>query len=301
VESAPRERTAVTDAADLAGAVGVLATGAAVLVAGAARALHERGSLAHEDARGGALPAGIKAAAIAVLEPFAAWLGARGVTANGVTAVCLALGLVGGALLAFGHFGLAAFAVALASIGDGVDGRIARAKGTASPGGALFDASVDRYQEFAALGGLAFFFRDAPLSFAAALLAIVGSFMVSYGSAKAEGLQLPVPPGAMRRTERAALVAAGITLAPFTLALARARLLPAWLALAPVTSALVVLAIAANVSAVLRLVAVARAATGGGRPHPQAHSSGIPASVRPDHVADAARDATSGRARPPSA
>ena len=293
-ERAQRERIAMNERWDLAGAVTVVAIGAVTLLAGALRALRERGSLAHEDARGGALPAGIKAAAVGVLEPIAAWLGAHGVSANRVTAGCLALGLAGGGLLAFGHFGLAAFAVALASIGDGIDGRLARSTGTASPGGALFDASVDRYEEFAALGGLAYFFRDSPALFAAALLSILGSFMVSYGSAKAEGLQVPVPRGAMRRTERAALLAAGITLAPFTGALTGAHSLPAWVAVAPVALALVTLAVVANVSAVLRLFAVARAASA------PTHSSGMPARVRPDQLADAARDATSGRARPPS-
>ncbi len=76
----------------------------------------------------------------------------------------------------------------LASLGDAVDGLIARATQTVSPGGALFDASVDRYEEFFILGGIAYFFRSSGLLLATTLLAFLGSFMVSYGSAKAEAL-----------------------------------------------------------------------------------------------------------------
>ena len=58
-----------------------------------------------------------------------------------------------------------------------------------SVGGALLDASGDRYQEFFFLGGLAMFFRGSPPALMATLAALAGSFMVSYSSAKAEALR----------------------------------------------------------------------------------------------------------------
>ena len=80
-----------------------------------------------------------------------------------------------------------------ASCGDALDGLVARATRTESPGGAVLDASVDRYEEF-------FVSVASPCSSGRAVLltvtlaALVASFMVSYGSAKAEALRIPTPP-----------------------------------------------------------------------------------------------------------
>jgi CDP-diacylglycerol--glycerol-3-phosphate 3-phosphatidyltransferase len=185
-----------------------------------------------------------------------------GVTANGVTACALVLGGGAGALLAGGHFGAAAILIVFASLGDALDGLLARATGTASSGGALFDAAVDRYEEFFILGGLAFYFRTEASGaiLGAALFALLGSFMVSYGSAKAEALGVPVPPGIMRRTERAVIVCAGVALVPPAGLCVRLFGLASWLERAPIVLALVVLALGANLSAVARLRQIAREA-----------------------------------------
>jgi phosphatidylglycerophosphate synthase len=198
----------------------------------------------------------------ALLSPLARALARAGVSANAVTVFSLAGGATGGALLAFGRFGAAAIVIAIASIGDALDGLLARTTNTASPGGAIFDAAVDRYEEIFILGGLAFYFRAERTGavLVIALLAILGSFMVSYGSAKAEALGVPVPPGIMRRTERALLVCAGVALVPAAGLLARAFGLAAWVEPGPVVVALAILALASNVSAALRLRLIARAA-----------------------------------------
>jgi CDP-diacylglycerol--glycerol-3-phosphate 3-phosphatidyltransferase len=150
--------------------------------------------------------------------------------------------------------------IAFASLGDALDGRIARATQTASPGGALFDSTVDRYEELFILGGLAYFFRARAVMLVIVLFAIAGSFMVSYGSAKAEALGVPVPGGIMRRTERAVVVCAGIALVPVAAFLGRRFLFPGWIETAPIALALGVVAVAGNLSAVARLRAIARQA-----------------------------------------
>jgi CDP-diacylglycerol--glycerol-3-phosphate 3-phosphatidyltransferase len=162
--------------------------------------------------------------------------------------------------LAVGRFGAAAIVIAVASLGDALDGRIARATQTASPGGALFDSSVDRYEELFVLGGLAYFFRASAGMLVTVLFAIAGSFMVSYGSAKAEALGVPVPGGIMRRTERAVIVCAGIALVPVAAFFARQFVLPGWVETAPIAFALVLVAVGGNLSAVARLRVIAREA-----------------------------------------
>lgn len=181
-----------------------------------------------------------------------------GVGANAITAACLALAAVAGILLSSGRFALGGVVMSVASLGDAIDGRVARRSRTTSVGGALLDASADRYGEFFCLAGLAVHFRASTGALVLTLGALVGSFMVSYGSAKAEGLGLPVPPSAMRRAERAVCLCLGVSLvAPFGW-LVRRSVLPLWSADAPVLVALWALAIVANASAVRRFWSLAR-------------------------------------------
>src|SRR5215472_3369060 len=126
-----------------------------------------------------------------------------GLTADAVTLASLVLGVAAAMFVASGNFFLAALTIATASVGDALDGALARATKTASARGAIFDATVDRYEEFFYLAGLGFFFRSNALCLGLVMAAISGSFMISYGSAKAEALGVPVPPSTMRRTGRA--------------------------------------------------------------------------------------------------
>jgi CDP-diacylglycerol--glycerol-3-phosphate 3-phosphatidyltransferase len=87
----------------------------------------------------------------------------------------------------------------------------------------------------------------------ATLLALVGSFMVSYGSAKAEAFSIPVPPGIMRRPERAVcLCLATVLMVPWSW-FATTHALPPWASELPILIAIGLIAILGNVSAVSRL------------------------------------------------
>jgi CDP-diacylglycerol--glycerol-3-phosphate 3-phosphatidyltransferase len=202
-----------------------------------------------------------------LLSPLVDVLAAIGVRANDVTVVSLFAALVAGAALAMDQFGWATLAIAFASLGDAVDGMLARRTSTASVGGALLDAAVDRYGEFAILAGLAVLFHESCAVLVLVLVALAGSFMVSYGSAKAEALRVAVPDGLMRRAERATVLCTGVALVPFAGELA-ARLDVPWLHHAPVLLAVAIVAVAANVSAVRRLRVVALAAAPRTAPKP---------------------------------
>jgi CDP-diacylglycerol--glycerol-3-phosphate 3-phosphatidyltransferase len=197
-------------------------------------------------------------AALWALGPVVRILVDAGVSANTVTAASLVFGLGAGVLLSYGHFGIAAVLLVVASVGDAVDGLVARASRTSSAGGALFDACVDRYEESFVLGGLAIYFRDNVAVLAAVLLALVGSYMVSYGSAKAEALGVAVPGGMMRRAERATCITSGCALTPIaTLVSERVAVGGEWFATAPIVLAVLLVAVLANVSALRRLRIVA--------------------------------------------
>jgi phosphatidylglycerophosphate synthase len=192
-------------------------------------------------------------AALRWLDRVAHVLTRVGVSANAITLLCLCLAAVAGVLLGFGRFGLAAVAMVLASLGDALDGLVARRNGTASVGGALLDASVDRYEEFFFFAGIAVYLRASAWLLVVTLFALAGSFMVSYASAKAEAIGTTVPPGAMRRTERAVCLCAGTTLTtPFAWLTSRWAL-PEWATHLPLLFALALVAVGANVSAIHRL------------------------------------------------
>jgi CDP-diacylglycerol--glycerol-3-phosphate 3-phosphatidyltransferase len=206
------------------------------------------------------LPDAVIATALKILDQVASGLVALGISANAVTATCIALGASAGVLLAYEQFALATVAMVIASLGDAVDGLVARRSGTASVGGALLDASGDRYQEFFFLGGLAVYFHETPFALVLTLGALVGAFMVSYSSAKAEGLSVPVPPGIMRRPERAVCLciatAATAVWQPYAAGMAR----PAWVGALPLLIAVSLIAVAANLSALHRLRLLAKGA-----------------------------------------
>jgi CDP-diacylglycerol--glycerol-3-phosphate 3-phosphatidyltransferase len=203
------------------------------------------------------VPSAVSSAVLGWLDRLADWLVARKISANAVTAGCVGLAFVAGLLLAGGWFAPAAVVMILASLGDALDGMVARRSHTQSAEGALLDASSDRYQEFFLIGGLAIQLRDSTFELAVALLALAGSFMVSYGSAKAEGLGAPVPAGTMRRPERALILCVGVVLTAVSSPIAVHGGLSHSIAVLPVVLALFAIAVVANGSAILRLRMVA--------------------------------------------
>jgi phosphatidylglycerophosphate synthase len=183
------------------------------------------------------------------------------ITPNMITAFSLVPAMLSAYFLAEGHFGLGAILATGSGFCDMLDGMLARRYGTTSDVGELFDAAMDRYVEFFLLAGLTFYFRHQPVVEVVCLAALLGSFMVSYSTAKAEALDVPPPKGAMRRAERAVYLIVGCWLVPLW-----ARVMPgpgtfAGLAIRqefPVELAMLVVAVVANVSAVRRMLRIAQ-------------------------------------------
>ncbi len=245
-----------------------LAAGAAAYAARVARS--GRARFARTDAAGGSrlLSKGLMEMGYSWLQPLGRLCVRLGVHPDALTGAALLLALLSGVALAAGHFGVAALLVGVSALGDVLDGLVARASGRAGPRGALFDASADRYGEFFFLAGLMLHWSEDRALLALPLAALLGSYMVSYGSAKAEGLRVKVPGGSMRRAERAVWLCGGALLTPlFAAALDRAGYGPALaqplLAEAPAFFAVGLVALVSNVSAVLRLREIGDAAAAG--------------------------------------
>jgi CDP-diacylglycerol--glycerol-3-phosphate 3-phosphatidyltransferase len=117
----------------------------------------------------------------------------------------LVAGLAAGVLFALDHPVLAGVLVFISGMFDILDGRIAVNSHQRSLYGAIFDSTLDRYAEFFIYLGLAVHFR-ANWALWLPFLAFLGSAMVSYTRARAEGLGIDCRVGLMQRAERLTLL-----------------------------------------------------------------------------------------------
>ncbi len=186
------------------------------------------------------------------IQPAARFLLWAGVTPNAVTWGNFFLTLLAAGFVANGYLGIGAFIATFSSILDALDGLLARMSGTTSDAGAVLDATVDRYSEFFLIGALVLLYRDTPWLLVLALVALAGSFMVSYTTAKGKELRIEVPQGSMRRPERTVLIILGIFLSSFPVQGLQEGY--------PIWAALALIAVLANKSVWDRSMAMARVA-----------------------------------------
>jgi CDP-diacylglycerol--glycerol-3-phosphate 3-phosphatidyltransferase len=85
-----------------------------------------------------------------------------------------------------------------------LDGQVARLGNMKSTFGALYDSVLDRYSELIMFLGICYYLvaHHYFLSSIAAFIALIGSMMVSYVRARAEGLGVEIKGGLMQRPER---------------------------------------------------------------------------------------------------
>ncbi len=154
-------------------------------------------------------------------EPVAKVLAKTRVPPNAVTLFGFALNIGVACLLATGHLFLGGFLVLFAGVFDLLDGALARVTGRSTRFGALLDSTIDRYSEAVLLFGLLVYFarQDAITEMILVFAIIVGSMLISYIRARAEGLGLDAEVGIMRRTVRIVTLALGLILSPIQLAL----------------------------------------------------------------------------------
>ncbi len=175
-------------------------------------------------------------------------LGRLGFTPNALTVTGSVLTASVGLLAAQGWFIAAGLCLWLFSATDSLDGALARATNRVSSFGAFLDSVCDRYAEAAIFFGLVWWYQahGDTLGLALAYLAVIGSLMVSYARARAEGIGLQAADvGWFQRPERIIVLGLGLLLAPYV---------PAAL-----LAVLGVLAIFTTVTVLQRVLHVARA------------------------------------------
>jgi phosphatidylglycerophosphate synthase len=160
-----------------------------------------------------------------VIEPLADLFARFHVHPNVLSLLGLLFSGLAAVLYGSGFFFWAAWIVVLAGTCDVLDGQMARLTGKVSRFGAFFDSTLDRFSEIIIFLGLAWYFSGghlspllrgektagapSPVAVLFIILAIGGSFMVSYTRARAEGLGVECKVGFMQRPERITLLFIG--------------------------------------------------------------------------------------------
>ena len=143
-------------------------------------------------------------------EPISAALVAVGFNANAATLAGFLLAVIAAAFAAYGEFLIAGLISIPAALFDMIDGAIARRTGKVSDKGALLDSTFDRLSEAALLLGLLLYYSSADSfrreAIILAFVAFVGSIMVSYIRARAEGLGYKGTSGFLTRPERVVIM-----------------------------------------------------------------------------------------------
>jgi CDP-diacylglycerol---glycerol-3-phosphate 3-phosphatidyltransferase len=136
-------------------------------------------------------------------------------TPNAISVAGLVGNLIAAVLILEHHFVLAGLAFIIGSLCDMFDGRYSRMSGKGTPFGAFLDSTLDRVEEGVVLAAVAAWFAQEgnDLAVGATVLAVVGSYMVSYTRARAEALGVECKVGIASRAVRVVILSAGLVFA----------------------------------------------------------------------------------------
>ena len=178
-----------------------------------------------------------------------------GITPNFITTTGFVLNLVATAMFIYAAecpqyefqlIGWAGGVILFAGLFDMMDGRLARMGGMSSSFGALWDSTLDRYSELCTLFGICYYLlvQDDTWGWSGIVTfaAMVGSVMVSYVRARAEGLDIECKVGLMQRPERVVVTALGAIFCGVCSNL--------WVLVVP----MIVIAVLANITAFWRVI-----------------------------------------------
>jgi len=163
-----------------------------------------------------------------ITKPIVRNLSKSGVKPNTLTFTGLVIDIGAAYAIVVNHLSLGGVLILVAGLFDLLDGALARFTGQATKLGAILDSTVDRVSEAAILCSiLAWYLLEGigatlgvvAIEVVVILAALVGSFLVSYIRARAEGLDLECRVGLFTRAERVIVLAAGLLINQVSIAL----------------------------------------------------------------------------------
>jgi CDP-diacylglycerol--glycerol-3-phosphate 3-phosphatidyltransferase len=185
-------------------------------------------------------------------------------------------------VIAQGYLFLGGLLVLFAGVFDMFDGAMARVRNAATTFGAFLDSTLDRYSESIILFGLLWYTLQHPglhdllwpapyeqtWMISLIFVSVVGSLMVSYTKARAEGLGIECKSGLLARPERVIILAIGL--------LSNTSI---W--------ALAILAVFSNITALERMISVWRSTRQSVEPRDQVYCERRGASVNDHYLPNA--------------
>ena len=141
-------------------------------------------------------------------------LASAGIHPNILTTIGVSINVFCGILFGMGEFFYAGIVLIVANLFDMLDGNVARQTGNVTRFGGFLDSSLDRLSDMVAfLGIMVFYAGNTPqhslLNVFLAGVGMIGSVLVSYTTARSEGLGVKANVGFLQRPERVVLLIIG--------------------------------------------------------------------------------------------
>ncbi len=149
-----------------------------------------------------------------IIDAMVRALSSAGVRPNILTTIGVTINMGCAVLFALGEFFWAGVVLIVANLFDMLDGGVARLTGRATKYGSFLDSSLDRLSDMTVFFGIMIFYsRDLPqhslLNVILAGMGMICSVMVSYTTARSEGLGVKANIGFLQRPERIVLLIIG--------------------------------------------------------------------------------------------
>ena len=157
--------------------------------------------------------------ALRITNPVIGILGKSGIKPDALTFTGLAINIGAAYVIATGHFPLGGILILVAGLFDLLDGALARFAKKTTKFGAILDSTVDRISEAAIFCGLLVWYMPGRSEILLIFAVLIGSFLVSYIRARAEGLGLECKVGLFTRAERVIVLAVGLLVNQVVIAL----------------------------------------------------------------------------------
>lgn len=157
--------------------------------------------------------------ALRITNPVIGILGKSGIKPDALTFTGLAINIGAAYVIATGHFPLGGILILVAGLFDLLDGALARFAQKTTKFGAILDSTVDRISEAAIFCGLLVWYMPGRSEIVLIFAVLIGSFLVSYIRARAEGLGLECKVGLFTRAERVIVLAVGLLVNQVVIAL----------------------------------------------------------------------------------
>lgn len=158
--------------------------------------------------------ANIGRGAMSIINAMVRGLASAGIPPNVLTLIGVTINLGCGVLFGFGEFFWAGIVLIFANLFDMLDGGVARLSGRVTKYGSFLDSTLDRLSDMGSFMGIMIFYArlteyHSTLNVFLAGVGMIASVLVSYTTARSEGLGVKANVGFLQRPERVVLFIIG--------------------------------------------------------------------------------------------